>query len=242
MPAIYLIRHGQASFASDDYDQLSSLGEQQTRILGQHWQHLTNLDKAYRGELVRHKQSAEHFFKGYDLKKEGNKFINVMIKKGFNEFDHLDVLTQYNPQWQSQQNLQQFITQHSSESVQIGNKVFQQEFTKAIRRWVIGKHDNEYKQTWLQFKQATMNALNELIDENSVGEAKNIIVFTSGGPISVIIGHILALDEQHTFSINQQLVNSSVTKLLFNSQRLSLDYINNYSHLELQNDNVISLR
>ncbi|MBL4911404.1 MAG: histidine phosphatase family protein [Alteromonadaceae bacterium] len=242
MSAIYLIRHGQASFASENYDQLSSLGEQQTTILGQHWQHLANIDKAYRGELVRHKQSSECFFRGYYLKEISTNPINLVIKQGFNEFDHLDILAQYNKQWQNQQNLQDFIIQHSGESVRVGNKVFQQEFSQAIKRWVIGKHDDEYKQTWQQFKQLTVTALNELIAENSTREVKNIIVFTSGGPISVIVGHILALDDQHVFAVNQQLINSSVTKLLFNSQRLSVDYINNYSHLEWKNSNLISHR
>jgi len=242
MPAIYLIRHGQASFASDNYDQLSCLGKQQTTILGRYWQHLPNVNKAYRGDLWRHKQSAEHFFKGYDAEKKPNTPINTVVKQGFNEFDHLDVLAQYNEQWQSQQNLQQFITQHSSESLQAGNKVFQQEFAEAIRRWVVGKHDNEYKQTWQQFKQAGITALHELIAENSDDDVKNIIVFTSGGPISVIVGYILGLDEQRIFAVNQQLTNSSVTKLLFNERRLSVDYINNYSHLELQNDNLVTHR
>ena len=35
MSAVYLVRHGQASFGAADYDQLSALGEQQARVLGQ---------------------------------------------------------------------------------------------------------------------------------------------------------------------------------------------------------------
>ena len=35
MGTIYLVRHGQASFGSDDYDQLSPLGEEQSWHLGQ---------------------------------------------------------------------------------------------------------------------------------------------------------------------------------------------------------------
>src|ERR1700712_5758452 len=34
MGAIYLVRHGQASFAAADYDDLSALGREQGRVLG----------------------------------------------------------------------------------------------------------------------------------------------------------------------------------------------------------------
>ena len=34
MPVIYLIRHGQASFGKEDYDQLSEPGWEQSRKIG----------------------------------------------------------------------------------------------------------------------------------------------------------------------------------------------------------------
>ena len=35
MRELLLIRHGQASFSADDYDQLSLIGEQQSSLLGE---------------------------------------------------------------------------------------------------------------------------------------------------------------------------------------------------------------
>jgi broad specificity phosphatase PhoE len=37
MGTLYLVRHGQASFGADDYDQLSPLGQQQTVRLGEYF-------------------------------------------------------------------------------------------------------------------------------------------------------------------------------------------------------------
>ncbi|MBM3814434.1 MAG: hypothetical protein FJW20_22650 [Acidimicrobiia bacterium] len=37
MSILYVIRHGQASFLSENYDRLSELGERQSRLLGEHW-------------------------------------------------------------------------------------------------------------------------------------------------------------------------------------------------------------
>ena len=37
MGQLYLVRHGQASFGADDYDQLSELGRRQAVQLGRYW-------------------------------------------------------------------------------------------------------------------------------------------------------------------------------------------------------------
>ncbi|MFQ5527850.1 MAG: hypothetical protein ACE5GX_16530 [Thermoanaerobaculia bacterium] len=37
MSRVLLVRHGQASAGSADYDRLSELGERQSRLLGRHW-------------------------------------------------------------------------------------------------------------------------------------------------------------------------------------------------------------
>ena len=34
MSVVLLVRHGQASFGAEDYDRLSALGEEQSRLLG----------------------------------------------------------------------------------------------------------------------------------------------------------------------------------------------------------------
>jgi len=38
MSTLYLVRHGQASAGTDDYDRLSELGKTQAELLGQWWQ------------------------------------------------------------------------------------------------------------------------------------------------------------------------------------------------------------
>ena len=40
MSRLILVRHAQASFFADSYDQLSPLGESQARALGEHWSRL----------------------------------------------------------------------------------------------------------------------------------------------------------------------------------------------------------
>lgn len=231
MAAIYLIRHGQASFGKADYDQLSDLGMKQAQILGKHWQSLAKPDDFYRGDLLRHGQSLDHFLLGYQ---QSN--APVITHSGFNEFDHVDILKHYKPQWAD------FAKMSTTMAKQQGsNKMIQKEFFLAMKRWVLSDDYGEYKESWQQFKKRCISALQKIIsqtlaDKNiltTVPKSKDMLIFTSGGPISVIIQHILQLSDQQTLLMNQQLRNTSVTKLLFSEGMLSVDYINNYSHLEL---------
>ena len=231
MAAIYLIRHGQASFGKADYDQLSSKGGEQSQHLGKLWVSMPAPDKVYTGDLLRHSQTLEQFWLSYQAEKP-----STIMHSGFNEFDHIDMLTCYDPKWKSFAHMIAFIDGHKD-----SNKLFQKEFSKALNRWVDGDHDDDYKETWGQFKKRCVNALNDVIKQelttkrsvHKTRHSKDICIFTSGGTISVIVQHILGLSDEKTLMINQQLRNTSVTKLLFSEESLSIDYFNNYSHLTL---------
>ena len=60
MATIYLIRHGQASFGSDNYDQLSDLGRRQATLMGEFLRDTgIVLDAAYSGDLSRQRETAQ---------------------------------------------------------------------------------------------------------------------------------------------------------------------------------------
>tara|TARA_R110000737_G_scaffold322276_3_gene334585 strand:- start:679 stop:1401 length:723 start_codon:yes stop_codon:yes gene_type:complete len=226
---IYLIRHGQASFGKADYDQLSEKGTLQAQMLGKFWQSHPTPDKIFSGDLLRHEQTLENFFQGY----QGDKPAKI-IHSGFNEFNHVELLTRYDAGWKNFADMAKIIAQQPD-----ANKVFQREFSLALKRWVSGLHDDEYHESWPQFKKRCVTALQAVSQQiigatktlNNAKPSKEICIFTSGGTISVIVQHILGLSDQNTLAIIQQLRNTSVTKLLCSKNNLSLDYLNNYSHL-----------
>lgn len=60
MSLLFLVRHGQASFHGDDYDQLSARGMEQSRQLGLHWAELNLIfDHVYVGPRRRHRQTLD---------------------------------------------------------------------------------------------------------------------------------------------------------------------------------------
>ena len=59
MATIYLVRHGQASFGTDDYDRLSELGVRQAERVGEYFRdHGIVLDSVYCGSLKRQRHTA----------------------------------------------------------------------------------------------------------------------------------------------------------------------------------------
>ena len=67
MGTLYLVRHGQASFGADDYDQLSPLGRQQAVRLGEYLRPKLQgkpLEAVLMGSLKRHRQTWEGIAEG----------------------------------------------------------------------------------------------------------------------------------------------------------------------------------
>ncbi|UZE97159.1 histidine phosphatase family protein [Alkalimarinus alittae] len=230
MGAIYLVRHGQASFGKADYDKLSEKGCEQSEILGQAFSKTANPDRFYSGNLLRHEQTANYFMSGF-----GGSHLATVTHSGFNEFNHVEILVKYRPEWKDFNTMATDIAK-----APIPQKAFQQAFSDAVIRWVSGNHDTDYEETWRQFQNRCNNALKTIIEQSP--EAKNIVIFTSGGPISVILQQILKLGDRETLSVNEMLVNTGVTKLLFSGDRISMSYLNNHSHLEMAGSDWVTYR
>lgn len=235
MANIYLIRHGQASWGKANYDQLSELGKEQSRILGKHWRYYEKPDACYVGGMLRHNQTADAFWQGTD------QYMSVNIHEGLNEFDHMDVLCCYNAEWRDQIAFSTFLKRQENP-----NQSFIVEFSQALARWASGEY-HDYKESYQDFKKRCVKALEDIKSQTRVTAqfteskgAKNILVFTSGGVISSICAHFWHLSDRQLMQLNQQLVNTSVTKLMFNKQNTSIDMVNNYSHLQMANEQLVT--
>src|SRR4029079_14668655 len=84
MSLLLLVRHGQASWGSDDYDRLWSVGIEQSRVLGAALAARgVRPDLVLRGSMLRHRQTAEAAVAGAG-------WDAVAVEDaGWDEFDHL---------------------------------------------------------------------------------------------------------------------------------------------------------
>lgn len=229
MATVYLVRHGQASFGKENYDKLSPKGWEQGRVLGRWLVDKVEPAIVFGGDLVRHRETVEAIATGY-----GGKFPDMRVMPGFNEFDHEGVLDCYRPQWRDRAVLARELATYPKPI-----KAFQEAFVSAVERWASGEYDQEYSEAWPDFKARVLRAFNEMID---VADGGDVLVATSGGPISVICQHLLELSDKRGLALNEVIANSSVTRVLYSGNRHSLSVFNNYSHLEAEDASLVTFR
>ena len=233
MGQIFLIRHGQASFGSSNYDQLSALGTEQAGMLGAWFaQRQQGFDQIVTGTMMRHRQTATACIGTLSGVPAEQHWI---ADAGFNEYDHDEILHRYRPEFAEAGEVRRFLAITES-----ANRVFQGIFQAAMARWMGGEHDDEYREPWPVFRRRCVEALERLA--NTAAASQSIVVFTSGGTIATLCQHLLHLPDARVFNLNWALVNSAVTKVYYQAgsrdagdghdTQLTLGYLNNYAHLE----------
>ncbi len=231
MGQIYLVRHGQASFGAANYDQLSSLGTEQGRILGQWFAACgQRFDQVVTGDLQRHRQTAEACIAAFAPVQA----LPHTVDPGFNEYNQDEIVVRHRPSFADPQEVKRFLAEQ-----QDAKKAFQRIFEGGMARWMSGQYDGDYTESWPVFRARCIAALNRLLE---AGGSQRIVVFTSGGTIATLCQHVLGMTDPQLFQLNWGLVNSAVTKLLFQSAgadapaRVSMSYLNNFAHLEKLSD------
>lgn len=230
MGAIYLLRHGQASFSGNDYDQLSDKGIAQSKVLGVTLQaRLPQVGPVYSGTQRRHRDTARHVLEAMGVTR------HAVELAGLNEYDHEDIIRRHTPRYADR-------TLMMTELFVSGDprKAFQQLFKSAVSRWVEGKHDAEYAESWPAFKHRCVQALRDVSAELKGSE--NALVFTSGGPITAIAQDMLQIDDPQAIALSWRLVNCGITKLICGERGMRLSALNEHGHLEGQGSNLLSYR
>ena len=229
MATIYLVRHGQASFGKENYDQLSPRGWEQGKILGRWLADKVEPGAIFGGNLQRHRETVEAITTGY-----GVSLPDMQVLEGLNEFDHLEVVERLRPEWADKQVMARDLASFPKPA-----RAFQQAFEKAVTRWVSGEFDQEYSETWHGFRQRVGHALDQLIE---LADGADVIVSTSGGPIAVIAQRLLELSDHKALEMNNVIANTSVSRILYSGPRRSLAVFNNYSHLEAEDPALVTFR
>ena len=219
MASVYLVRHGQAGFGKLNYDQLSDLGHQQGELVGNALAARgIEARRVIHGSMQRHRETLQ------GAQRHWHAHGPVLEMPGVNEFDSDDVIAAAFPQYRNKLVLGAWLLQQSNP-----RKAFQQLFAEAVARWTSGQHDNDYQESWPAFTQRVQHALTDMIQQSPQGD---VVVFTSGGPITAIAQYCLQLSNEQAFELNWTLLNGGITQVLFNrSGKISLASFNEQHHL-----------
>jgi len=229
MSEIYLFRHGQASFGEENYDRLSSNGVKQSQILARHLVQTGKFfDAIYFGEMERQQKTAQEFIDFCSQNQLATP--QPIISDAFNEYDSVAVWQALVPE------LKQEAPSIAKDAAEIAGdkKAFQQVFSKVMNRWISGSYQASEIPNWNDFKQRVRQGLADLIARQ--GARKQIAIFTSGGPISVIVQAALDLTDPKTLDVSWQLMNASITRIKYNRRGIMLAVFNDVTHLELRGD------
>ncbi len=210
MGQLFLVRHGQASFGAADYDALSPLGFEQSRLLGESLA-ARNLEvgTVVGGAMRRHRETAETCASA-----AGWNSGDLVVDPGWDEFDFLSVLAVHPHEYGSEPTKAEF----------------QQLFEQATAAWIAGE-DRPYAETFVGFTARVTAAL-----ERTVGLAAsgNVAVFTSGGPVAWAVATLLTPGGSAELwtRLNRMMVNSALTRLISGTRGVNLLSYNEQSHLD----------
>ena len=211
MGTLYLVRHGQASFGADDYDQLSELGHKQSERLGQYW-HARGLkfDAVLSGTLRRHAQTWAGIARGAGYANE------VRALPGLNEYDSAAVIAAVHPQPLQRPDTPELRRQHFHL------------LRDGLRQWMAGVVSPRGMPSYDAFLAGVVDALEQVRREHE----GHVLIVSSGGPIATAVGHVLGTTPETTIELNMRIRNSAVTEFAYNPKRHTLLSYNTVPHLD----------
>jgi broad specificity phosphatase PhoE len=231
MSRLFIVRHGQASLFTDDYDRLSELGFEQAGQLGRHWIGEGIVpDAVYSGSLLRQRQTADGVAEA--LRESGQGFPELQIFEGLNEYPAEDIMRVLVPLLrESSDELRQMADEFETATEHKDRyRALHRLLTTVISHWIEGSYDSgEPLLSWSDFSGGVRSALRQIVENTESG--KTIAVFTSGGPVGLSVQTVLGAPDQAAADLNWRVHNGSVTRFTFSGSRVALDAFNDTAHL-----------
>ncbi|CAM8634632.1 phoE Broad specificity phosphatase PhoE and related phosphatases [Comamonadaceae bacterium] len=211
MGNLYLVRHGQASFGAADYDNLSELGHRQSVRLGEYFAGKgLQFDAVITGTLKRHAQTWAGIAQGAELTHQPLEW------PGLNEYDSEAVIKAIHPTPLEKPDTPEMYRHHF------------RLLRDGLTQWMNGVVSPQGMPSYDDFVRGVTSAL-EHVRKSHTG---NVLIVSSGGPISTAVGHVLGTTPETTIELNLRIRNSSVTELAYTPKRHMLVTYNTLPHLD----------
>ncbi len=211
MGTLYLVRHGQASFGAEDYDNLSELGIKQSIRLGEHLRGKgLKFDAVLVGTLKRQAQTYAGICEGAGFD------MQALQWPGLNEYDSHAVIEAIHPQPLQKPDTPELYRHHF------------RLLRDGLTQWMNGVVSPKGMPSYPEFLQGVTSALDHVRKTHD----GNVLIVSSGGPISTAVGHVLGTTPEATIELNLRIRNTSVTEFNFNPKRHMLVTYNTLPHLD----------
>jgi len=222
MADLLIIRHGQASFGADNYDQLSTLGQRQADLTGEFLsQSGVHFTAAFSGDLSRQRETGERILAQLE------DAPSLVIDPRLNEVQTDEQMAVMTPLLCEQDpRFATLIADMNKDS-----KSFQKIIETVFNYWVSPNCQVAGIQSWQDYSAGVVSAFEAA--RASAESGSTSAIFTSGGTIATLVGHVLGLSADRVYEFYEPVFNCSITRLIFNSRKCSLSTFNDVSHLQL---------
>jgi broad specificity phosphatase PhoE len=219
MGQLILVRHGQASFGAEDYDQLSELGKRQGQRLGEYWLEASQtpgrsnelqFDAVLIGSLKRHRQTWEAIAEGAKLQ------MTPEIWPGLNEYDSQALIDTVHPEPLAKPDTPEMYKHHF------------RLLRTGLQKWMAGETQPKGMPSFAEFS-GGIQAVLKHVRETHQGR---VLIVSSGGPIATAVSHVLSAPSETAIELNLRIRNTAVTEFAFTPKRHMLLSYNNLPHLD----------
>lgn len=208
MPVLHLVRHGQASYGSDDYDKLSELGRRQAEAVGRELgRRGVRSPVASCGTLRRQRDTASLALAAASID------IRPVIDERWNEYDMVEIVKRHLPP---------DTPAHDGSS-----RDFQRLLDLALAGWAAAGDAGDG--SWSAWADGAGLALADVAADLRAGQ--DALVFTSAGVIAAIVTALIGAPAESMIALNRVAVNAAVTTVLVGERGSTLLTFNDHAFL-----------
>lgn len=213
MTTLYLVRHGQASFTSANYDQLSDLGYRQSAWLGEHFAARGIVfSRAVCGTLERQRQTARALLDAMGSAQP------VVEHPGWNEYSGDALYRAYHGEgW-------------AAARAKGDVREFYRTIKAALLDWSEDRLPGPLPETWREFGDRVAAAMRSACD--GLPHDANVLAASSGGAISRGVTSLLGAPAQAAIELNLQYRNSAFCEVFASPRSLRVVSFNCIPHLD----------
>ncbi len=230
MSELIVVRHGQASFLSDDYDRLSDLGKTQSKALGSYWAaHDLLPTRLVVGPRVRQRETAEALVNA--MESAGKTVPDPIFDDRLDEFDWDGIMAYANSTLtKADPNLAALKDAFDeAPDVTAKRRTIQHYMEAVMARWASGSFHEDGLETWQEFGSRVEVAMRVHTADSPRGS--RVVLVTSGGVGAVTVGRVLGLLPEKTVGLIWTLRNAALVEYLYHGDHVSLSGFNKAPHL-----------